>query len=169
MAGAGCSGGSSSGSGAGGPADCASACQRVAALHCPKDQPEANCEQSCSQPLVAACTAQTNAAFSCLGTAQLQCGADGKAATSSCVQQEAELATCVFGALFSGDGGSPGRRRVLAGRFGPGTIMHRKRVPAGRSRGHTRMRGVLHQASNGLRAQYELQSVLLVRNSSRRV
>ena len=103
--GSGCA--SSSGSGgpaAGGQADCASICQRIAALNCPNDQPGA-CENSCSQPLVASCAAQTNAAYSCLGTAPLQCGADGKAGTSSCGQQTADLGTCVVKALFSGDGG----------------------------------------------------------------
>ena len=167
--GSGCSGGSSS-SGSAGVADCASACQRVAALHCPQDQPEATCEQSCNQPLVAACVAQTNAAFSCLATAELQCAANGKAATSSCLQQQGNLTACVFGALFSQDGGfSLGDAGFSLGDSNPGTSCVGNACPQGRCRGLTRMRGVLHQASNGLRAQYELQSVLLVRNPSRRV
>jgi hypothetical protein len=100
----GCSGDSSSGSG--GTADCASICQRLAALRCPNDGTEANCESQCNQTLsIPSCQAQASAVTSCLATAPIQCGANGKAETSLCQTEGSELTTCLLAALSGGDAG----------------------------------------------------------------
>src|SRR5689334_7295054 len=95
---------SSSSSSGGGSADCASTCQRTAALKCPNDPPEAECESKCQQSAsFPACQSQANAANSCLATAPIQCGADGKSTTSSCSSEATGLAVCLFTALLTGD------------------------------------------------------------------
>jgi hypothetical protein len=95
---------SSSGSG-GGSADCASLCQRKAALACPKDGSEADCETKCKQT-VPGCEAQTNAYMSCVASAQFVCDANtGEATTRSCLQQALDFGFCALGSIGGGDGG----------------------------------------------------------------
>jgi hypothetical protein len=96
---------SSSSSSSGGGADCASLCQRRAALACPNDSPEATCEMQCNQT-IPACASQTNAYMSCIATAQFVCDSKtGKSTTQSCLSEALAFSVCALGSVFGGDGG----------------------------------------------------------------
>jgi hypothetical protein len=93
---------SSSNSGSGG--DCTSLCQRRAALACPKDSPESDCEMQCNQ-VVPGCQNQNSAFLSCASTAQFSCSpTSGKSTTQSCVNEALAYGLCALGSI-SGDGG----------------------------------------------------------------